>query len=55
MTVSRRRKKRPQSHHVPIVTAAPEVFSELELDFFRRGDELHLQSADAGETPESDA
>jgi hypothetical protein len=53
--VSRRRKKRPQPHTAPAVTAAPEVFSELELEFFRRGDELHLSSAESSETPEPDA
>jgi hypothetical protein len=53
--VSRRRKKRPQPHRAPAATAAPEVFSEQEMDFFRRGDELHAPSADASETPDSDA
>jgi len=31
------------------------VFSELELEFFRRGDELHPASADSSEAPEPDA
>jgi hypothetical protein len=53
--VSRRRKKRSQPSHAPAATAASEVFSELELEFFRRGDELHASSADSSEAPEPDA
>jgi hypothetical protein len=50
-----RRKKRNQPHRASTAPAAPEVFSEQELDFFRRGDELHPQSADGSDAPEPDA
>jgi hypothetical protein len=53
--VSRRRKKHPKPHTAPTLTASSEVFSEQELDFFRRGDELHPPSGDASEASESDA
>ena len=54
--VSRRRKQRPQlPHHAPNMTSNSEDFSDQELDFFKRGDELHPPAGDAGETPDSDA
>lgn len=54
--VSRRRKQRPQvAHHAPNMTATTEDFSDQELDFFRRGDELHPPATDASDAPESDA
>lgn len=37
------------------MTATTEDFSDQELDFFRRGDELHPPATDASDAPESDA
>ena len=37
------------------MTTTNEDFSDQELDFFRRGDELHPPATDAGEAPDSDA
>jgi hypothetical protein len=53
--VSRRRKNRPQPHNVPSLTATTEDFSDQELDFFKRGDELHAPASETGEAPDSDA
>lgn len=52
--MSRRRKNAP-SHRVPPLTATTEDFSDQELDFFRRGDELHPPAGDTSEAPDSDA
>ena len=49
-----RRRKKPQPHHAPALTAT-EDFSDQELDFFRRGDELHPPAGDTSEAPEADA
>jgi hypothetical protein len=37
------------------MTSTSEDFSDQELDFFKRGDELHPPAADTGEAPDSDA
>jgi len=37
------------------MTATTEDFSDQELDFFRRGDELHPPAGDATDTSDSDA
>jgi hypothetical protein len=54
--VSRRRKQRPQiAHHAPTMTSATDEFSDQELEFFRRGDELHPPAGDTSDAPDSDA
>jgi hypothetical protein len=54
--VSRRRHQRPQApHHVPNKTGTTEEFSAEELDFFRRGDELHPPAGDASDPADADA
>ena len=53
--MSRRRQNRPQAHHASTVTATTEDFSDQELDFFRRGDELHPPAGDTSEAPDADA
>ena len=52
--VSRRRNQRAQPPHAPTVTGTDD-FSDQELDFFRRGDELHPPATDTNEAPDSDA
>jgi hypothetical protein len=37
------------------VTASTEDFSDQELDFFRRGDELHQPAGDSPDASDSDA
>jgi len=37
------------------MTASTEDFSDQELDFFRRGDELHPPAGDSSDAPDSDA
>jgi hypothetical protein len=53
--VSRRRNHHQQAPHAPTLTSATEDFSDQELDFFRRGDELHPPAGDTNEAPDSDA
>jgi len=50
------RRQRPQApHHAPNLTATTEDFSDQELDFFRRGDELHEPPGEASDAADSDA
>jgi hypothetical protein len=51
--VSRRHDRSPNAH-APAVTT-PEDFSDQELDFFKRGDELHPPAGEPAETPDGDA
>jgi hypothetical protein len=37
------------------VTSALEDFSDQELDFFKRGDELHPPAGESPEAPDADA
>ena len=54
--VSRRRQKRPQvPHHAPSLTATTEDFSDQELEFFRRGDELNPPTGEASDSSDADA
>jgi hypothetical protein len=52
--VSRRRHDRSPRAHSP-TAATTEDFSAEELDFFKRGDELHPPASEPGDTPDSDA
>jgi hypothetical protein len=49
--VSRRR----HDHAPATAVTTNEDFSDEELDFFRRGDELHPPATDPAETPDGDA
>jgi hypothetical protein len=50
-----RRHDRARKAQAPTLTTSTEDFSDQELDFFKRGDELQLPASDSTETPDADA
>jgi hypothetical protein len=52
--VSRRRHDHAPKTHGPALTST-EDFSDQELDFFKRGDELHPPASDSSDSGDADA
>jgi hypothetical protein len=52
--VSRRAHDRAPDAHAPTLTSTADDFSQEELDFFKRGDELQSPAPESTETPDGD-